>query len=103
MRNKLIKLLENLEQEKELFPDERAADYLIAHGVTIQRWIPVDERLPTPFISVLVQMPDEEPCPTVREGFVTNEGIWYTGFFSRLKDEVTHWMPMPSTEGLDDT
>ena len=34
MRDKLIELLENLEQEKALFPDERAADYLIANGVT---------------------------------------------------------------------
>lgn len=41
-RERLIELLEELEQEKELFPDERAADHLISHGVTVQkhgRWI----------------------------------------------------------------
>ena len=25
---------------------EYLADYLISHGVTVQEWIPVDERLP---------------------------------------------------------
>ena len=82
---------------------ERLADVLIVNGVTfadvpdtnVGKWIPVSERLPEPFVSVLVQMPDEEPCPTVREGFLTKDGDWYAGYFARLKDEVTHWMPMP--------
>lgn len=73
----------------------RMADALIANGVTVQQWIPVSERLPEPFVSVLVQMPDEEPCPTVREGYLTNNGTWYAGFFEREQSEVTHWMPMP--------
>ena len=59
------------------------------------KWIPVSERLPEPFVSVLVQMPDEEPCPTVREGYLTNNGTWYAAHFEREQSEVTHWMPMP--------
>ena len=41
----------------------------------VQEWISVTERLPEPFVSVLVHMPGEEPCPTVREGFISNDGI----------------------------
>ena len=74
---------------------ERIADHLIANGVTIQRWIPVEERLPAPFVSVLVHMPLEEPMPTVHEGFLVNEEKWYAAHFDREKDEITHWMPLP--------
>ena len=59
------------------------------------KWIGVEERLPEPFVSVLVQMPGEEPHPTVREGFITHAGIWSAGYFKRDPDEVTHWMPLP--------
>lgn len=68
---------------------------LLANGVTIQRWIPVDERLPKPFVSVLVHMPIEEPMPTVREGFLSQAGEWYCGQYRRDTGIVTHWMPMP--------
>lgn len=71
------------------------ADHLIANGVTIQQWIPVTERLPEPFVSVLVQMPGEKPFPTVREGFISNNGVWHSAYFDRESDEVTHWRPMP--------
>lgn len=74
---------------------EELADYFIANGVTFRQWIPVSERMPEPFVSVLVQMPDEEPCPTVREGYLTNKGTWYAGYFERETSEVTHWMPLP--------
>ena len=73
----------------------RTADRLIANGVTIQEWISVDDRLPEPFVSVLVQMPGEEPFPTVREGFISNDGIWQSAMFRREPGEVTHWQPMP--------
>ena len=61
----------------------------------VQEWIPVTERLPEPFVSVLVHMPGEEPCPTVREGFISNDGIWQSAMFRREPGEVTHWKPMP--------
>ena len=71
------------------------AQHLIAHGVTVQEWISVKDRLPEPFVSVLVNMPGEEPCPTVREGFISNDGIWQSAMFRREPGEVTHWQPMP--------
>ena len=71
-----------------------AADY-IAHGVTVWEWISVKDRLPEPFVPVLVQMPGEQPHPTVREGFISKDGIWEGAMFRREPGEVTHWRPMP--------
>ena len=75
--------------------DEYIADTLLDNGVTVQEWIPVNDRLPEPFVSVLVYMPGEEPCPTVHEGFISNDGIWQSAMFRREPGEVTHWQPMP--------
>ena len=61
----------------------------------VQEWISVDDRLPEPYVSVLVYMPGEKPCPTVREGFISNDGIWQSAMFRREPGEVTHWKPMP--------
>ena len=61
----------------------------------VQEWISVYDELPQPFVSVLVHMPGEEPCPTVREGFISNDGIWQSAMFRREPGEVTHWHPMP--------
>ena len=61
----------------------------------VQEWISVNDRLPEPFVSVLVHMPGEEPCPTVREGFISNDGICQRAMFRREPGEVTHWKPMP--------
>ena len=61
----------------------------------VPQWISVNDRLPEPFVSVLVHMPGEEPCPTVREGFISNDGIWQSAMFRREPGEVTHWQPMP--------
>ena len=98
VREKLIELLTNSQQLDVLdwaTGWEEAANYLIAHGVTVQEWIPVKDRLPKPFVPVLVQMPGEEPFPTVREGFISNDGIWQSAMFRREPGEVTHWMDIP--------
>lgn len=59
------------------------------------KWISVEERMPEPFVSVIVHMPQETPCPTVHEGYRTNDGRWYSAHFVREFDEITHWMPLP--------
>ena len=61
----------------------------------VPEWISVDDRLPEPFVSVLVNMPGEKPFRTVREGFISNDGIWQSAMFRREPGEVTHWQPMP--------
>lgn len=59
-------------------------------------WISVKDRLPQPFVSVLVHMPGEKPHPTVHEGFLVEGGKWYAAHFTREADEIAHWMPLPS-------
>lgn len=66
------------------------------------KWISVEDEKPEPFVSVQVYMPGEAPHPTVREGFITEDGVWYADLYDREPDEVTHWKPMsepPEVEG----
>lgn len=69
------------------------ADHLIANGVTIQQWIPVTERLPENFVSVLGYMTDAGPFPPVRECYTIGKAF----YFPALLDvhPVSHWMPLP--------
>ena len=66
---------------------------LIANGVTVQEWIPVDERLPENFISVLGYMTDAGEFPPVRECYTVGNAF----FFPALGDvhPVSHWCEMP--------
>lgn len=64
------------------------ADYMVANGVTVQKWIPVSERLPEENTAVL----------TYRESGINVEFRWHRGWDN---DEftpcpVTHWMPLPT-------
>ena len=71
---------------------------------TIERprgeWISVEDRLPDPFVTVLVNMPQEKPLPTVNAGYISKDGEWVGGMFKRDKDEVTHWMPLPEAPDM---
>ena len=96
VREKLIEILRKPIFPHELVdPTEAVADYLLDSGVTVQEWISVTDRLPKPFVSVLVYMHGEEPFSTVHEGFISNNGIWQSAMFRREPGEVTHWQPMP--------
>ena len=72
---------------------EYLADYLIFHGVTVQEWISVDERLPENFISVLGYMTDAGEFPPVRECYTVGNAL----VFPTLGDvhPVSHWCEMP--------
>ena len=83
----------------------RLADYLIAHGVTVQKWIPVAERLPDNIANkVIVCCKNGYVGFGHYEKFRGNE-VWYNLENDRpftdwnLDDcetyEVTHWMPLP--------
>ena len=78
---------------RDCFPD-RFADYLIAHGVMVQEWISVDDRLP--------ENGKESVLIALRWGEVDiglcEDGRWRSEFVNEYEDgEVTHWMPLPST------
>ena len=88
---KMVELLDNAiidSDDNYGFPNtNQVADHLIAHGVTVQEWVPVDDRLPKPFENVIV----------FRDGKISidyNEGNgWFAYDFNGKR--VTHWMPLP--------
>ena len=52
VREKLVELLDDMQRSGmgyfgNAIENKKIADYLIAHGVTVQEWISVDDRLPT--------------------------------------------------------
>ncbi len=103
-REKLIELLKNLPQVNHFEAQVQgmdyvfgcAADHLISHGVTFatdNKWIPVTERLPKNFVSVLGYMTDAGDFPPVRECYTVGNAF----FFPALCDKhpVSYWMPLP--------
>ena len=97
VREKLVELLTNSPQLDVLDWTtgwEEAANYLIAHGVTVQEWIPVNDRLPKDWTDVLVLS---------RFGFLETAvytgtpGKWRIGWNGDMleADSITHWMPLP--------
>ena len=65
------------------------ADHLIANGVTIQEWIPVSERLPEQYHSVIVWTSDREL------GEAQYDGTRFEWCSDENYADATHWMPLP--------
>ena len=102
VREKLVELLHTahnkvadvaLEDDEKTYSDAvgMEADELIAHGVTVQEWISVKDRLPEGGAIVL--------CNT--DYFVEvlqwdeRADMWFDQYRSYRKNYVTHWMPLP--------
>ena len=93
MREKLIEILRKPIFPHELVdPIEAVADYLLDNGVTVQKWIPVSERLPDEEHErvVLVYSGDVEPAIVSGDTFLEYDK--YEGWEIY---NVTHWMPLP--------
>ena len=109
-REKLIEILSvPIYPRVDADPAEVVADYLLDNGVTIQKWIPVTERLPGEnkgepgyeddfFLVSFTGVVLSHDC----EGFMMTaqycgNGIWETVFppFADITEGVTHWMPLP--------
>ena len=114
MREKLIDLLMDLPITRLTYEEMEkysavVAGYLIANGVTIQKWIPVSERLPEepgPFLIVV-----KSKYPFDRDYSYETDFAMYRwdgkgrldGCWDALADwgdgeeyiHVTHWMPLP--------
>lgn len=98
IREKLVEILRKPIFPHELVdPIEAVADYLLDSGVTVQEWIPVEDRLPDMFFGVLAYCPI---CENIYEVYLNARGEWH--FFDTsvggavLHDLVTHWMPLPT-------
>ena len=93
VREKLVELLDIIIQ-----PGQKTlgdiADYLIAHGVTVQEWISVKERLPEDASTVLAIDIDG---PNSSAYYV---GRWHSGG-DLDEDAVTYWMPLPTAPKED--
>ena len=108
VREKLVEIIQNSVGGCARYWAELIADGLIAHGVTVQEWIPVTERLPEDdptvkkhiegekfgFLTVLVYN------GVVKETnrFFSNEpryGLPKTNGWEWASSNVTHWMPLP--------
>ena len=75
-----------------------ARDYLKEHFAE-QKWIPVTERLPTPYERVLVCRGDlRSENKFICVEYLTvcyGETIMWGGDYETWKSKVTHWMPLP--------
>ena len=91
MRVKLIAIIKKvLDCNRSGIIAEWLADGLIANGVTVQKWIPANERLPDVGCEVLIM------CKNKSYG-VGMYSDTYRDFFSGQfpVNGVTHWMPLP--------
>ena len=101
MREKLIEFIRKADKEdyESRTQDEHyayIADYLIANGVTIQKWIPVSERLPENFGEYIVTVQEETgELYSDYADYDPYHKKWRTGLFLGVRDNVTHWMPLP--------
>lgn len=75
-----------------------AAEDLIANGVTIQRWIPVEERLPERDcrVAVLYRFPRSDmKFSTVFDYYASDPAPHFQHTMGEGGPIVTHWMPLP--------
>ena len=116
VREKLVELLKGSKLCSKRFDDQYSdgtiaiiADYRIAHGVTVQEWISVEDRLPSDEQDVLViahgwggrlvyvgSYKRVEAQKSWLTGITNKSSEWLLWGWSYLKEPmVTHWMPMP--------
>ena len=122
VRKKLVELILNADNDKNLgsydlyeLTHERTglaeyfADYLIAHGVTVQEWISVENRLPeyidTYLVVVKYKYDFEKDFDYATDVATYNpyENAYIDDCWCTFNDwdegqqylHITHWMPMP--------
>ena len=95
VREKLVELLDDMQRSGtgyfgSAIENKKIADYLIKHGVTVQEWIPVTERLP--------EIPDgwaENPelvlymmknTKTIYAGYYGEGDVWRDKYFRQYAD-----------------
>lgn len=87
VREKLVRLLNGVLTTEDVTSSEQVADHLLAHNVTVQEWVPVNDRLPEPKEKEICLNRDGE----MMIGTYTEWGWMFPCYF----EEPTHWMPLP--------
>ena len=114
VREKLVDLLTNSPQLDVLDWTtgwEEAANYLIAHGVTVQEWVSVKDRLPEKdgsYLAVINYFGHHSSIDILyfaKDGDTVDEydlagekDVWYfydTEYGYVPTDSITHWTPLP--------
>lgn len=99
IREKLVELLDDMQRSGtgyfgSAIENKKIADYLITHGVTVQEWISVNERLPEEKVNCIVHY---------KYAYCDNDDYWAIGicFYDGEKFQmdwsykVTHWQYLP--------
>lgn len=108
VREKLIEMISDfvihVPHEEGQTWEEACADHLLAHGVTVQEWISVKDRLPDnkEHDWVLAQVVEDNgymDIPRVME-YRQLKNDWFEDSYGWLSNHnglftVTHWMPLP--------
>ena len=90
---------------------ELIADHLITNGVTVQEWISVKDRLPEESGLYITFGCTAAPARWLHnfDKDMGKFGVWWDYDTDGKKhpryrfieaEDITHWMPLPSTEGL---
>ncbi len=89
VREKLVELLDDFVSYE--YNTEELVDELIDHGVTVQEWISVKDRLPEDNKEVLIY------CGSYHElgWYESDNKSWRSDFLGCCTDDITHWMPLP--------
>lgn len=79
VREKLVELLDDMQRSGtgyfgSAIENKKIADYLIRHGVTVQEWIPVTDRLPDEHESLFARYKDTDK--------------WRNAMFTMISDRV---------------
>ena len=79
---------------------QKLSDHLIANGVTVQKWIPVAERLPDKNGEYLCRWVNKSVSDAEYESTYGSFGYWFNFWEDEYKDwisyeGITHWMPLP--------
>ena len=102
VREKLVELLTEFYGCDPMYYDVDAlaiADHLVSNGVTVQKWISVDDRLPEDSNDGFAD------AVLVTDGFVQHMayfvgGEWRFAESGEIKEpmwyRITHWMPLPN-------
>ena len=92
VREKLVELMLNVRSRSSAWETNGdVADYLIAHGVTVQGWISVDDRLPNDNDRVIAFRPNEPETSAYKYCV-----MWGWSVKASLKHRgITHWCAMP--------